>query len=95
MTERHTSAEEWQPIAIEGLAEVVLNVHDMQRALDFYRDLLGLEVISPPEDEPDLPASRAATDGLPALVVLVQLPPDAGRVRTTANASPSRARDSG
>ena len=58
MTERHTSAEEWQPIAIEGLAEVVLNVHDMQRALDFYRDLLGLEVISPPEDEPDLPASR-------------------------------------
>ena len=79
MTERHTSSEEWEPISIEGLAEVVLNVHDMQRALAFYRDLLGLEVISPPErTNPIFLRAGAATDSLPALVVLVQLPPDAG-----------------
>ena len=39
---------------IRGISEIVLNVHDKQRALAFYRDLLGLEVISPP----DLPASK-------------------------------------
>jgi catechol 2,3-dioxygenase len=78
MTERQTQAESWQPIAIQGLAEVVLNVHDMQRALGFYRDLLGLEVISPPDrPNPMFLRAGAATDVLPALVVLVQLPPDA------------------
>ena len=35
MTERHTSSEEWEPIAIEGLAEVVLNVHDMNARSPF------------------------------------------------------------
>jgi catechol-2,3-dioxygenase len=79
MTERHTSTEGWQPIAIEGLAEVVLNVHDMQQALGFYRDLLGLAVISPPErTNPIFLRAGAATSDLPSLVVLVQLPPDSG-----------------
>jgi catechol 2,3-dioxygenase-like lactoylglutathione lyase family enzyme len=65
-------------IAVEGLAEVVLNVHDMHRSLAFYRDLLGLTVISPPErTNPIFLRAGAATATLPALVVLVQLPPDA------------------
>jgi catechol 2,3-dioxygenase-like lactoylglutathione lyase family enzyme len=65
-------------IAVEGLAEVVLNVHDMQRSLAFYRDLLGLSVISPPErTNPIFLRAGAATADLPALVVLVQMPPDA------------------
>jgi catechol 2,3-dioxygenase len=79
MTERHTSSESWQPIEIQGLAEVVLNVHDMRRALGFYRDLLGLKVISPPErTNPVFLRAGAATADLPALVVLVQLPSDSG-----------------
>lgn len=65
-------------IAVEGLAEVVLNVRDMGRSLAFYRDLLGLTVISPAEmTSPVFLRAGAATTDLPALVVLVQLPPDA------------------
>ena len=33
--------------SIRGLAETVLMVQDMQASLAFYRDLLGLQVISP------------------------------------------------
>jgi catechol 2,3-dioxygenase-like lactoylglutathione lyase family enzyme len=65
-------------IEVEGLAEVVLNVHDMARSVAFYRDLLGLAVISPPErTNPVFLRAGAATAALPALVVLVQLPADA------------------
>ena len=65
-------------IAIAGLAEVVLNVHDMDRSLAFYRDLLGLAVISPPEmASPVFLRAGAATAALPALVVLVKLPSEA------------------
>jgi catechol-2,3-dioxygenase len=65
-------------VDVEGLAEVVLNVRDMQRSLAFYRDLLGLAVISPPErTNPIFLRAGAATSTLPALVVLVQLPPEA------------------
>jgi catechol 2,3-dioxygenase len=65
-------------VRVEGLAEVVLNVRDMGRALAFYRDVLGLEVISPPErPSPVFLRAGMATAELPALVVLVQLPPDA------------------
>jgi len=35
-------------IRVDGLAEIVLWVHDMDAALRFYRDQFGLEVISPP-----------------------------------------------
>lgn len=73
-------------IAIAGLAEVVLNVRDLQAALAFYRDLLGLEVISPPEmTSPVFLKAGAATVDLPALVVLVQLPagsPEFGQPRS-------------
>ena len=65
-------------IRVEGLAEVVLNVRDMDRALAFYRDLLGLAVISPPEmANPVFLRAGSATTLLPAMVVLVQLPSDA------------------
>ena len=64
------------PVAsISGLAEVVLNVRDMAASLAFYRDLLGLAVISPPErTNPVFLKAGAANTDLPALVVLVQLP---------------------
>ncbi len=63
---------------IRGLAEIVLWVHDMQKSLEFYRDLLGLEVISPPEMAS--PVFLKVDDGrweVPQMVVLVQLPADA------------------
>jgi len=65
-------------IRVVGLAEVVLNVRNLGRALAFYRDLLGLEPISPLERPgPIFLRAGAATAELPALVVLVPLPPDA------------------
>lgn len=65
-----------RPLAtVRGLAEVVLHVHDMAASLAFYRDLLGLTVISPPERaNPIFLRAGDATDALPAMVVLVQLP---------------------
>ena len=63
---------------VNGLAEVVLNVRDMARSLGFWRDLVGLEVASPPEmASPVFLRAGNSGDGLPALVVLVQLPADA------------------
>jgi catechol-2,3-dioxygenase len=64
-------------IEIDGLAEVVLNVRDVDRALAFYQTLLGLERISP-ENQPGPIFLRAgqATAQLPSLVVLVPLPAD-------------------
>lgn len=35
--------------SIRGLAETVLTVQDMQASVAFYRDVLGLQVISPAE----------------------------------------------
>ncbi len=65
-------------VTIDGLAEVVLNVRDMAAALAFYRDLLGLRVMSPPErTNPIFLQAGTATAGVPSLIVLVQLPPDA------------------
>jgi catechol-2,3-dioxygenase len=64
-------------IKIDGLAEVVLNVRDVPRALSFYQSLLGLERISP-ENQPGPIFLRAgqATAQLPSLIVLVPLPVD-------------------
>lgn len=66
-------------IAIDGLAEVVINVRDPARALAFYHGLLGLPRISP-EGQPGPIFLRVgdATDRVPALVVLVPLPASAG-----------------
>jgi catechol 2,3-dioxygenase-like lactoylglutathione lyase family enzyme len=64
-------------IEIDGLAEVVLNVRDPERALAFYQGLLGLKRISP-EGAPGPIFLRAgkATAEVPSLVVLAPLPPD-------------------
>ena len=65
-------------VRVGGLAEVVLNVRDAGRSLAFYRDLLGLEGISPPDQPgPIFLRAGAATEEVPALVVLVPMPPDA------------------
>jgi catechol 2,3-dioxygenase-like lactoylglutathione lyase family enzyme len=64
---------------VRGLAEIVLWTHDMAGALRFYRETLGLEQISPPERASPvfLKAGQAAV-GIPQMLVLVQLPADAG-----------------
>ena len=69
-----------RPIQIDGLAEVVLNVRDVAAALRFYRDLLGLQPISPLNGPgPIFLRAGSATDDLPALVVLVPLPTGAAK----------------
>jgi catechol 2,3-dioxygenase-like lactoylglutathione lyase family enzyme len=61
--------------SVRGLAEVVLWVHDLPASLAFYRDLLGLPVISPPERvNPVFLQAGPGDAGIPAMVVLVQLP---------------------
>jgi catechol 2,3-dioxygenase-like lactoylglutathione lyase family enzyme len=65
-------------LGVTGLGEVVLNVRDMERSLAFYRDLLGLAVISPPEmRSPVFLRAGDAAPGIPAMIVLVQLGPEA------------------
>ena len=64
-------------MSIRGIAEIVLNVHDQQAALRFYRDVFGLTVISPP----DLPGpvflqAGPGQAGIPQMIVLVPLPAD-------------------
>ena len=59
---------------IKGIAEIVLNVHDVEKSLAFYRDILGLNVIGRPG-----PVFLQAGDpavSVPQMVVLVPLPPD-------------------
>ena len=73
-----TTGEAGARVRVEGLAEVVVNVRDVGRSLTFYRDLLGLEPLSPPgAPGPVFLRAGAATGELPALVVLVPLPPEA------------------
>ena len=60
-----------------GLAEIVLWVHDLDQSLTFYRDILGLPVMSPPTMTN--PIFLRVDDGrwaIPQMLVLVQLPPD-------------------
>jgi catechol 2,3-dioxygenase len=60
---------------IRGIAEIVLWVHDLPAALAFYRDTLGLSVISPPErTNPIFLQAGPGGAGIPQMVVLVQLP---------------------
>ncbi len=71
------------PTRIRGISEIVLHVHEMGRALNFYRDVLGLTVISPLslQGETFLEAGGAPT-GVPQMVVLVQLPPESATFAT-------------
>jgi catechol-2,3-dioxygenase len=63
---------------IRGLAEIVLNVRDRERSLSFYRDMLGLSVIST-IDSPGplfLQAGESIAE-IPQMIVLVELPDSA------------------
>jgi catechol 2,3-dioxygenase-like lactoylglutathione lyase family enzyme len=59
---------------VAGLAEVVLWVSDMEKALHFYRDLFGLEVISPPQVPNKFLKAGGGADGVPEMIVLVPHP---------------------
>ncbi|HUZ87183.1 MAG TPA: VOC family protein [Candidatus Baltobacterales bacterium] len=59
---------------VAGLAEIVLWVHDMEAALHFYRDLFGLEVISPPALPNKFLRAADPGGGVPEMIVLVPHP---------------------
>lgn len=63
---------------VRGIAEIVLWTHDLGRMLAFYRDLLDLPVISPPERaNPIFLRAGDPAIGVPQMIVLVQMPADA------------------
>src|SRR5574341_745746 len=63
---------------IRGLAEIVIWVHDMDKALRFYGEVLGLEPLFPPDPRGAvfIKAGQAAVT-CPQQLVLVPLPADA------------------
>ncbi len=60
---------------IRGLAEIVLSVHDLDTSLRFYRDTLGLTLVSAPDFRPVFLRAGDPAVTVPQLVVLVPLPP--------------------
>src|SRR6478672_7947705 len=56
---------------VVGISEIVLWVADKERALGFYRDLLGLEVISPPTLANSFLKVGEGKAGIPQMIVLV------------------------
>ncbi len=56
---------------IVGISEIVLWTADKARALQFYRDLLGLEVISPPTLANTFLCVGEGNAGIPQMIVLV------------------------
>ena len=63
---------------VRHLAEVVLWVRDMDRALAFYRDFFGLELISPPEFPSKFLKAGPGEGPIPEMIVLSQHPDRAG-----------------
>jgi catechol 2,3-dioxygenase-like lactoylglutathione lyase family enzyme len=60
---------------VRGLAEVVLSVRDIPTSVAFYRDTLGLEVISPPAlSNPVFLQAGEGPAYLSHMVALIQLP---------------------
>jgi len=59
---------------IAGLAEVVLFVGDMKKSLAFYRNVLGLQVFSPPELPGKFLRIGSHGTGVPHQIVLVPRP---------------------
>jgi catechol 2,3-dioxygenase-like lactoylglutathione lyase family enzyme len=57
--------------ALKNLVEVVLVVDDTERSMAFYRDVLGLEVISPPAARAKFLRIGPGGDGIPQQIVLV------------------------
>jgi len=64
---------------VVGIAEIVLWTADKARAVQFYRDLLGLEVISPPTLMNVFLKVGEGQAGIPAMIVLVPKNPEANR----------------
>ena len=63
--------------SIRGVAEIVLAVHNLEPALTFYRDVLGLRHMAAPSGvAPVFLAAGADEAPIPQMVVLVPLPPD-------------------
>ena len=56
---------------VVGISEIVLWTADKERALRFYRDLLGLEVISPPSLPNVFLKAGEGNAGIPQMIVLV------------------------
>ena len=56
---------------IVGISEIVLWTADKEAALHFYRDLLGLEVISPPKLPNVFLKAGEGAAGIPQMIVLV------------------------
>lgn len=61
---------------IVGISEIVLWTKDKEQALGFYRDLLGLEVISPPHLPNVFLKVAEGHAGIPQMIVLVPKPAD-------------------
>src|SRR5690349_512028 len=61
---------------VVGISEIVLWTADQARALAFYRDLLGLEVISPPGLKNVFLKVGEGNAGIPQMIVLVPKPDD-------------------
>src|SRR5579864_93832 len=62
---------------IKGISEIVLFAHDLSAMVGFYRDVLGLPVISPPERaNPIFLKAGPGQAGVPQMIVCVQLPSD-------------------
>lgn len=59
---------------VVGVAEIVLWTADKERAVGFYRDLLGLEVISPPSLANVFLKVGDGHAGIPQMIVLVPKP---------------------
>ena len=71
---------------IRGLAEIVLFVRDMEKSLAFYRDLLGLTVISPERLPVVFLRVGEERGGVPQQIVLVPRPPSVRPAATTKEA---------
>lgn len=59
---------------VQGLAEIVLWVADMESSLEFYRDRFGLEVISRPEMPNKFLRVATPDGGIPEMIVLIPHP---------------------
>ena len=66
---------------MKNLAEVVLVVDDMDRSIGFYRDVLGLEVFSPPHLATKFLRIGGPAGGVPQQIVLVPRAASAGGER--------------
>src|SRR6476469_7610679 len=56
---------------VVGIAEIVLWTADKSRAVQFYRDMLGLEIISPPHLANVFLKVGDGQAGIPSMIVLV------------------------